>query len=376
VKLGLVVPGGVSSLPEEGTIPCLHWLIERLARRHDVHVFSIFGASRPEYRFLGATIHHSGARPIRFRIHTLSSIAAEHSKGAFDVLHAFWVHPPGVIAAALGVLLRRPVVLHVAGTELVAMPDIRYGNLVTARGRLWVRLGLSGATRITAASASMLDAIRARGYAAEQVPLGVGLQEWPPASPRVRTVGSTARLIHVGDLNPVKDQVTLLEAARKLADYGVEFELTIAGRDTLHGRLQRHAQTLGLTNRVRFLGRLPHDRLHALMAESDILWLSSRHEAGPLVVLEAAVAGVPTVGTAVGHVAEWAPQAAVAVPLRDPEALARETLTLLGDEERRLALAREAQRRALACDADWTARRFESLYEELVSAARPKGRGR
>ncbi len=36
--------------------------------------------------------------------------------------------------------------------------------------------------------------------------------------------------------------------------------------------------------------------------------ISSRHEAGPLAVLEAAVKGVPTVGTAVGHIAEWAPQ--------------------------------------------------------------------
>jgi glycosyltransferase involved in cell wall biosynthesis len=93
-------------------------------------------------------------------------------------------------------------------------------------------------------------------------------------------------------------------------------------------------------------------------------------------VLEAAVAGVPTVGTAVGHVAEWAPHAALAVPLRNPEALARATLTLLGDEERRLTLAREAQRRALAHDADWTARRFESLYDEIVSGARPNGRDR
>jgi len=88
------------------------------------------------------------------------------------------------------------------------------------------------------------------------------------------------------------------------------------------------------------------------------------------VVLEAAVVGVPTVGTAVGHVGEWAPEAAVAVPVRDPEALAHATAALLDDEDRRLALAREAHQRALACDADWTARRFESLYDEVLSGIR------
>jgi glycosyltransferase involved in cell wall biosynthesis len=96
------------------------------------------------------------------------------------------------------------------------------------------------------------------------------------------------------------------------------------------------------------------------------LWISSRHEAGPLAVLEAAVAGVPTVGTAVGHIAEWSPDAAVAVPVGDAASLARETASLLGDDRRRLALALEAQRRALAQDADWTARRFEELYEEVA----------
>jgi hypothetical protein len=38
--------------------------------------------------------------------------------------------------------------------------------------------------------------------------------------------------------------------------------------------------------------------------------VSSRHEAGPVAVLAAAVAGVPTIGTCVGHIAERAPSAA------------------------------------------------------------------
>jgi glycosyltransferase involved in cell wall biosynthesis len=183
-------------------------------------------------------------------------------------------------------------------------------------------------------------------------------------------------LVHVADLNPIKDQVTLLHAAGHLARGGVDFQLDIAGRDTLDGAIQRLTHTLGLGDRVRFHGRLSHERLYPLVVQSDILWHSSRYEAGPLAVLEAAVAGVPTVGTAVGHIAEWSPSAAVAVPVGDAAALADETLRLLSDEDRRLSVARDAQRRALTCDADWTARRFEAIYEELVSGARPTGRDR
>ncbi|PYO62515.1 MAG: hexosyltransferase [Gemmatimonadetes bacterium] len=375
MKLGLVVPGGVARTSEDGRIPCLHWLIERLARRHEVHVYSLRGAPRPDrYSFLGATVHHAGVRPLSLR--TLAAIVAEHGRRPFDLLHAFWVTPPGVIAAWAGTMIRRPVLLHVGGNEVVALPEIRYGGLSTRRGRFWVRVGLAGATRITAASQPMLDVIRARGHTAERVPLGVALERWCVAAPRPRRAGATARLVHVADLNLVKDQTTLLEAARRLAERGVVFQLDIAGRDTLGGAVANLARQCGVGDHVRFHGHLPHERLHALVTEADLLWLSSRHEAGPLVVLEAAVVGVPTVGTAVGHVAEWAPEAAVAVPVCDPEALARETVRLLGDEARRLSLAREAQRRALACDADWTACRFESLYDKIVNGARPNGRDR
>jgi len=117
-------------------------------------------------------------------------------------------------------------------------------------------------------------------------------------------------------------------------------------------------------------GHLDREALRALTCESDVLVHTSRHEAGPVVVLEAAIAGVPTVGTAVGHIDEWAPGAAVAVPVGDAAALARALESLLGDEPRRLALAHAAQERACAMDADRTAADFERLYHEVTRVRR------
>lgn len=372
MKLGVVVLGGVPPGPAVGRIPCIQWLIERLARRHTVHVFSMHGAPHPgRYALLGSTVHHAGAHPIRLR--TLTAILAEHRRGPFDLLHAFWVTPSGVIAAVAGKLLGRPVLIHAAGGELIALPDIGYGGLRTWRGRVTTQLALRGASQLTAASQSMVDAIGAMGYTAERVPLGVDLQRWPVVEPRPRLFSATVRLLHLASLNRVKDQAMLLEAARRLDQAGCDFRLDIVGQDTLGGAVQASAQRLGLGDRVRFHGYVLHEELHGLVASADILWMSSRHEAGPIAVLEAAVVGVPTVGTAVGHIAEWAPQAAVAVPVGDAEALARETLALLKDESRRISLACEAQRRAIAFDADWTASRFESLYDEVLSEARATG---
>jgi glycosyltransferase involved in cell wall biosynthesis len=102
-----------------------------------------------------------------------------------------------------------------------------------------------------------------------------------------------------------------------------------------------------------------------------VLVMSSMHEAGPLVALEAAVIGVPTVGTAVGHIAEWSPAAALAVPVGDWASLAASLRSVLADEELRLRLAKAAQHRAMLEDADYTARAFESLYELCVGRNRP-----
>jgi glycosyltransferase involved in cell wall biosynthesis len=119
---------------------------------------------------------------------------------------------------------------------------------------------------------------------------------------------------------------------------------------------------------VRFLGFRTQRELRPLLESADLLVLSSRHEAGPLVLLEAAVVGVPTVGTAVGHLAEWAPSAACVAAVGDRVGLARAVQRVLGDESLRLQLAEAAQRRAACEDADYTARTFDALHQSLLAA--------
>jgi hypothetical protein len=129
---------------------------------------------------------------------------------------------------------------------------------------------------------------------------------WLPRAPERRAPQSTARLIHVASLNRVKDQHTLLRALECLALGGVDFHLDIVGEDTLTGETQRLCAELHLEQRVTFHGFLPQAELRALMARAHVCVMSSRHEAGPLAMLEAATLGVPTGAHAWGH-RQWAP---------------------------------------------------------------------
>ena len=142
--------------------------------------------------------------------------------------------------------------------------------------------------------------------------------------------------------------------------------MDVVGEDTLKGEIQALTEQLRLSEVVRFHGFLTQRQLRPLVETAHVMVLSSLHETGPLVVLEAAVAGVPTVGTTVGHIAEWAPIAATSVPIGDWVRLADAIRQLLEDEDLRMSVAREALKRATREDANYTAERFRDLYAELV----------
>jgi glycosyltransferase involved in cell wall biosynthesis len=365
VRIALVVPGGVDASGTHRVIPCLLWLIERLARDHDLRVFSLRQEARPRrYTLLGAPIVNIGRRGTIRRL--ASALVREHRRGPFDVLHVFWGGGHAAVVALVGRGLRVPVVLHLAGGELVSLPEIAYGGRLTLRRRATLRVAVRGAARITAACDSVVREGAALGIKVKRVALGVALDRWPLLAPRPRPPSAVPRLLHVGSLHPVKDQGTLLRAGALLHEWGVPFRLDIVGEDTLAGQVHRLARDLDLGGLVEFHGFLPHERLRPLFEAAHALIMASLHEGGEVVTREAAIAGIPAVGTAVGHIADLAPDAACAVPVGDAEALARAALTLITDDDRRVALAERAQEQAKREDADWTALRFGEIYRELI----------
>ena len=364
MRIALVVPGGVDASGEDRVIPAVVWLIERLAKRHDVHVFAMH--QQPSYGawpLRGARVENIGTTRFR-RSRFFARFAAAHRAAPFDVVHAIF----GGVGALAAFAAKRhgvPFVLHLAGGEPVALKGIGYGSCLTFRGRMGLRIASAAATRVTVATRYMQARARELGIAAELVALGVALDRWPPRRPAPRETGAVTRLLHIGDLRPVKGQDTLLAAVAQLVRDGVKVTLDVAGVDTMGGSLQRSPSALALGDRIRFHGLLSRDRLRALVERSDILVHASLHEAGPVCVLEAAIAGVPTVGTNVGQVSDWSPEAAVATPVGDAAALARAIALLAADEPRRLRLAAEAQSRAIQIDADHTADAFERIYDEV-----------
>lgn len=365
MKVGLVVPGGVDRSGERRVIPALLWLIRRLRAVVDLRVFALLQERhRTTYELEGVPVVNVGARLTRPR--GVRELLSAHRREPFDLLHAFWAGAPGAVATGAGVVLRRPALVHVAGGELVRHDDIRYGGRRTWRGRMQTAWVMRRATAITGASTPVIRAVAELGRTAERVPLGIGREDWPLRPPRERAAGAPLRVVQVASLNRVKDQRTLLTAVRHAVQRGVDCRLDVVGQDTLDGAVQRYAGELGIGTRVTFHGFQVQRVVRTLVEGADIAVVSSRYEAGPVVLGEAASVGVPTVGTAVGQLVDWAPDAAVTVPVGDAPAMAAAILDLASNESRRLAVARAAYLRAQTEDADWTARQFLRLYDAIV----------
>jgi glycosyltransferase involved in cell wall biosynthesis len=371
MKIGLIVPGGVDRSGRILVIPVLLALIKRLASRHEVVVFSLDPNAQPsEYELLGARVVSLGLIKARTRLSwaavTLRKLmsALRVAGSGFDLLHAFWVFPQGSLAVAAGSLLRMPVVVSIGGGELVWLPTIRYGGMRTLRSRITMSATLRTASAVSAPSTYVLRSATGIRPDIQWLPTGVDTTIFRGSVKR--SCGEPWRLVHVAGLNEVKNQETLLRAAQQVADVCPHTVLDCIGVDALNGRVQELARNLGIADRVRFHGVLTIDEIVPFYHKAHLFVQSSLHESMGAAVLEASAAGVPTVGTNVGIVAEMAPRAAVAVPVSDSGALAKNIVELLENSRRREALALAAQDFARTYSADWTAAQFEQLYRRVV----------
>lgn len=133
-------------------------------------------------------------------------------------------------------------------------------------------------------------------------------------------------LLHVGRLVPAKDQETLLHAFAIAKRHNGDLRLWIVGDGPLRVRLETLTQALGLRESVLFCGE--RSDVAPLFAAADLFVMSSVTEGIPLTQLEALAAGLPSIVTDVGGMAEVAQLAGTGsiVPASNPKALAEAML--------------------------------------------------
>lgn len=169
---------------------------------------------------------------------------------------------------------------------------------------------------------------------------GLWPDEFAPAIPSA----DAADLLFLGDMRMLKGVDVLLEALSILnRDRHVTACLIGDGPDL--DRFRSLAQSLGLSDKVRFPGRMS---AREAFGQGRILVMPSRAESFPYVVLEACAAGVPLIASRVGGIPEVLTPANMVIP-GDAAALAGR-LALALDDPASLARGAAATRERLSRD--------------------------
>ncbi len=150
--------------------------------------------------------------------------------------------------------------------------------------------------------------------------------------------------IHVANFRKVKDQGTLLRGfAKSLRQARVQQTLAIVGDGPEKEPLYTLAHELGIQQHVRWLGF--SDEVGVYLSAADGFVLTSRSEALPMVVLEAALYELVLLSTNVGGVSEVIrkDETGYLVPPENPDELANAMKRILGEQAEALRLGKAAR---------------------------------
>jgi glycosyltransferase involved in cell wall biosynthesis len=172
----------------------------------------------------------------------------------------------------------------------------------------------------------------------------------------------------VGRFEIAKDYPNMLGAFARVRADRPDAVLLLVGRGSLQAETEALARKLGLAEAVRFLG--VRDDVPQVMNAADAYVMSSAWEGMPMVLLEAAAAGLPIVATTVGgnHEVVLHEETGFLVPSRDQEALAAAMLRLSGlpESQRRAMGLRGYEHIRAHYGLDRVAERWEEIYRAVL----------
>ena len=167
-----------------------------------------------------------------------------------------------------------------------------------------------------------------------------------------------------GRLSPEKGFDVLIEALPILKSAGFDVRLVLVGEGKQRARLEEQARALGVGDAVMMPGY--HQNAGRLMRHFDAIAIPSRSEGLPIVLLEALMARVPIVATAVGEMPSVLGRcgARTAIDVADAKALAHELELVLNGVYESSALDRISDRATEHYSAQAMGARYRHLYEE------------
>ena len=278
----------------------------------------------------------------------------------FDLIDAHYFYPDGVAAVMLAKAMKKPVVITARGTDVNLIPN----HLMP---RLQIQWAARRAACVIAVSQALKDALITLQIPPHHVHVlrnGVNLEIFRPldrSAAREQLGLRTPTLLSVGQLIERKANDLVIGALPSLP----EFTLLLAGDGPQRGQLENLADRLGVRDRIRFLGSVPHQDLPRVYSAADILVLASSREGWPNVLLEAMACGTPVVASNVWGNPEVVSASAAGLLMeeRTSNCLAQTVRKLMSQLPDRAATRRYAERHSWEATTEGQLNLFDTILE-------------
>ncbi len=209
-----------------------------------------------------------------------------------DLIDAHYLYPDGVAAAMLGQWFNKPVVMTARGSDVTEVGRI-------PKFRKKILQATHEASHVITVSNSLLEELRDMGVQAPMTTLrnGVDTERFHVSNGATDMPKGVYdfHMIFAGWLIPRKRPDLVLQAASLLPGARV----TMVGEGPERASLEALAQSLGIRDRVSFLGQQQPEKMPELLGAADVLMLPSEREGWANVLLEAMACGTPVVSNAV-----------------------------------------------------------------------------
>lgn len=303
-----------------------------------------------------------------------------------DILHA---HSPvlnAMPALAVGRRLRIPVVYEVRAFWEDAAADHGTSPQGGVRYRLTRALetrALRRADAVTTICEGLRGDMIARGIAADKItviPNAVDLGDFGPRGERDRALAGAlgldgARVLgFIGSFYAYEGLTLLVEALPRVLANSPDTRLLLVGGGPDEPRVRQLVETLGLSGKIVFTGRVPHAEVKRYYDLTDVfvyprLAMRLTDLVTPLKPLEAMAGGRPVVASDVGGHRELIRDGETGVLFRsgDAKALADAIVKVMADDATRQRLGASA-RRYVEAQRTWqySVAQYRPIYEKLT----------
>jgi glycosyltransferase involved in cell wall biosynthesis len=225
-----------------------------------------------------------------------------HRQRRYDICFAWSAVPAGAIALVLRCMTGLCYIVRVCGPDIPGF-ERRYRTihrfLSPLLRQIWRR-----AEDVVAKSEREVEMIHAMDHqlSCRLIPNGVDMAGFQPKQTMPEM--GPLRILCVGRLIERKGQHHLIEAVKRLTDEGIDVRLDLVGTGDARSDNESHVGRLGLTDRIRFLGYVPREKIARHYAAAEVFVLPSFNEGMSVALLEAMASGLAVVVTLTGGTAE------------------------------------------------------------------------